>query len=251
MCSSAELRMLILADIHYGPMEEAGLDFLPKRWPARGLDLIRRAIEDAKQRGTFDCIVLLGDLIEDGSLPEAGQEIAEVHGVIKAAAPDVPLLVLPGNHDGDYETIYETFNCRPGLHEVGPYKFVIIADFYADDNVCTRAEADRKMLRDIARKNTGPFIVLQHSPMNPYIESDYPFMLTNRDDVMQDYVDCGVWLCLGAHYHPGQPLSEAGGVLYWTAPALSEEPFRYAVITLRGREVEVEDRQLPPSAKTN
>ena len=88
-----------------------------------------------------------------------------------------------------------------------------------------------------------PLVALQHNPLHPHIEADYPFMLANADAVLSGYRDAGVLLSLSGHYHPGQAAhrlgGSAGGMSCYTAPAICEEPFRFAHVRLRGREVEV------------
>jgi len=244
MARSDEFRLLILADIHHGRMAEAGLDFLPKRWPSRALELIRWATGEAAARGKFDCIALMGDLVEDGRLDDVDERLAEVRDAIQACAPGAATIVVPGNHDYYPEKVFAAFGARGGLHEIGGYRFVVLVDEYDDSEVCTRPADQQQILADVARNPGGPIVVLQHNPMNPYIESDYPFMMTNRQEIMRDYSRWGVWLCIGAHYHRGQPISEADGVLYFTAPALCEEPFCYTLMTLRPSGVSVEMGQL-------
>jgi 3',5'-cyclic AMP phosphodiesterase CpdA len=245
MPDDATFRLLIVSDIHYGPMELAGLDFLPKRRCAMGAELVRRALAAA---GRVDAVAVVGDLLEDGTLPGSRELLVELRDVLATA--DAPALVIPGNHDGDYEAVYETFSCRPGLHTLtgrggAAYRFFLIADRYASDNVCTRDPADQAALGAVAAEKVAPpLVVIQHNPMNPYIESEYPFMLTNRDAVMRDYAAWGLWLSLSGHYHPGQPLNVAGGVRYFTSPCLAEWPFRCTAMTFRGRHIDVEPLSL-------
>jgi len=241
-----EFRILVLADAHFDSVGAPGEDGCSKAPFELGLAPIGRALADAERKGGFDCVALLGDLLDDGSSPHAAEDLAAVRGQIQAGAPDAPLLVVPGNHDGDADRFLAAFGQRPGLHELGGYRFVTFADPYSQDDLCTRRESDRAFLAALARQGGGPIVAVQHNPMNPVIESDYPYMLTNRDLVMGDYEQAGVLLSISGHYHPGQELSDAGGVRYFTCPALCEAPFRYGLIWLRGRRVRVETRRLMP-----
>ena len=244
-----EFRLLVIADSHYA---SCGDDVVSseKRRCDLGCELVRRAIVDAARHDPFDAIALMGDLIDNGDSPHAAADLRAVRDEVLAAAPDTPLLVIPGNHDGDAERMLAIFDQKPGLHKIGPYRFVTFADSYVNDRICTRSEADRRLLADIARRPGPPIVVLQHNPMNPVIErGDYPFMLTNRDEVMADYSTASVILSVSGHYHTGQMLNTAdpqgaGGVRYFTAPAVCEAPFAYAMVTLRGRDVKVELRPL-------
>ncbi|MCD6303838.1 MAG: hypothetical protein J7M21_02625, partial [Planctomycetes bacterium] len=120
----------------------------------------------------------------------------------------------------------------------------VFSDTYGPDDRAARSEADRALLRAAAETPGGPLVVVQHSPIHPLIEADYPYMLANRREVMADYSAAGVLLSISGHYHAGRPMTSAGGVLYYTAAALGEPPFRYSIATLRGRDVAVEERTL-------
>lgn len=211
-----------------------------------GAELLRRAIDDAQRRGGFDAIAVLGDVLDDGSRPTAPQELAEVRKALDEGAPGVPVLVAPGNHDGDPWMVLNALT-QPGQHRViGGYRFFCFIDSYENATVCTRPPSQRAAMTQAM--GPEPMIVLQHNPMNPFIESSYPFMLTNRDEVLSDYERTGVMLSLSGHYHAGQPLSELRGVRYYTGAVLCEHPFRYAVATLRGRDVSIREHALaaPP-----
>jgi histidinol phosphatase-like PHP family hydrolase len=57
-------------------------------------------------------------------------------------------------------------------------------------------------------------------------------MPTNRAEIMDDYAATGIALSISGHYHAGAgPLTDRG-VTYLTVPALTEPPFRYAVVTV-------------------
>jgi len=206
-----------------------------------GAELTRRAIEDARFRGGFDAVALMGDLLEDGAAPHAAGDLDVLRAEILDHI-DVPVLVVPGNHD-NADAVLAAFGFTPGLHEIGDYRFLTFADQF-DGNLAARGDRGRQSLLDMSAQRGGPIIVLQHNPMNPAIESDYPYMLTNRPDVMSDYARAGVTLSISGHYHAGQELNLAEGVGYFTAPALCELPFRYAIVTFRGAQCEVEVRQL-------
>jgi len=239
-----DFRLLVIADTHYGP----GTSPEGTRCYELGCELLRRAIEDAKRRGgekPFDAIALMGDLVNNGRDADSDARLAELWATIDEAAPDAPLLVVPGNHDKAGGPLPPAFRATPGLRELGGYRFLVFDDPYAEGDFCTRREADRRLLSDLAAAEGGPVVVLQHNPMNPPVDYDeYPFMLTNREQVMRDYASASVLLSLSGHYHDGQPLNFADGVAYFTAPALCQPPFEYAVVTLKGREVSVEQRRL-------
>ncbi len=248
----SDFRLLVIADSHYASCDDDVVSSQKRRCDL-GCELVRRSIVDAARQGGFDAIALIGDLIDNGDSPRAAADLRAVRDEVLAAAPacpeqgrgDIPLLVVPGNHDGDAERMLAIFEQKPGLHKIGNYRFVTFADSYVNDQICTRSQADRRLMADIAGRPGPPIVVLQHNPMNPVIErGDYPFMLTNRDEVMSDYSAASVILSVSGHYHTGQALNVAGGVRYFTAPAVCEAPFAYAMVTLRSREVKVELRPM-------
>ena len=251
MSNVPEFRLLVVTDAHYTSTDaETGSLPEPKKRLCRlGCELFRRAVEDAQRRGGFDCIALLGDLTNAGKDPAAAQSRANLRREIDSAAPDVPLLVACGNHDADPPGLYAAFDTTPGLHEIAAaggarYRFFTFADPYDEDDVCTRPPAELDRFLKAAAKDGPPVIVLQHNPMNPPIESDYPYMMTNREQIMADYARAGVMLSLSGHYHEGQSISIVDGVRYFTAPAVGHESMRYTMVTLRGREAAAEVRRL-------
>ncbi len=249
MDNSPKIRLLILADIHHAPDELLASDGSAEFPCISGCELSRRAIEDAKNRGGFDYIILPGDLLNDGTAANAEQLLMELKEQIISAAPDTPILVVPGNHDGDPERLLAIFKNEPGLHEVSisgcvSYRIVTFADHYTEDNYCTRSSRDREFLLRLAEREGPPIIVIQHGCIYPHIESDYPFRLTNSEQLMQDYAQAGVLLSISGHYHVGQPMSIAGGVRYFTASALCSAPFQYTIVTLSGENVAIEQYRL-------
>jgi len=231
-----------MSDSHYAEVRDPLAD---PEYSERGCALVGEAIGHA---GRFDAIAFLGDLLADGTSEGSPGRLAEIRDGIRAAAGDVPLLVVPGNHDGPREQVFEAFGTPPGLHETGEYRFVTFVDPYAPGDFCTRTDEDFEFLAGVAERPGGPIIVLQHNPINPQVvypeEPDYPFMHTNREQIMDSYSDAGALLSLSGHYHRGQPLNRAGGVWYYTVAALVEPPFNYAIVTLRGAGVSVEPGQI-------
>ena len=236
------LKLLALSDLHYSSAQESSPAH-PRRQSGWGRELLRRAIEDARNRGGFDAIAILGDLIDDAAAPCAAGDLAGLKEELTKAAGGVPVIVIPGNHDQG-ESVAEAFatTCQPIA--CGGYRILPIIDQYAAGDLCIRGQASRDRLAQLAAAGGGPIVVLQHNPMNPAIVSDYPYMLCNRAEVMADYQAHRVLLSISGHYHAGQELSDVGGVKYLTLPALCEEPFRYALVELAGRAVRTELRGL-------
>ena len=237
-------RLPVSADIHHAPSQAEAADAPAERRCRAGLELARRAVEDAKRRGGFDAIALVGDLLNHGEMPSGPEALAAVRDQIRKAAPDAPLLVVPGNHDGDPGRFAAVFGERPGVREMGGYRFVTFFDAYDARDRCSRSEADRERLRRLASEPGGPIVALQHNPLHPPIVSDYPYLPTNAAEVVRDYAEAGVLLSVSGHYHAGQAPAPHGDTHYVTAPGLCEGSLPYTLVTLEGRKVSVETRGL-------
>jgi len=240
----SELTLLVVGDTHFLDSARAEPSDPTRECRLAG-ELLQRAVLDARRRGGFDAVVLLGDMVDAGQAPGADRDVAVIEQILHEASADVPRIIVPGNHDGDVELVLSIFSERPGMREVGGYRIYNFADRWDERNVCLRTQDEMQRFAQQARASDDkPLIVVQHNPLHPPIESDYPFMPPNRDAIMSAYSDAGVLLSLSGHYHAGQPLCESGGVLYYTCPALCESPFRYALVRLHGREVDVSEHQL-------
>ncbi len=236
-------RLLVIADVHYLPTAETiGANDRHREY---GREFVRRAIEDAKRRGGFDAIALLGDLVDNGAEPGAEGWLAELRDEVREAAPDAPLLVAPGNHDISAEMVLKVFGTKTGLIELGGYRFVIIVDPYEPGDFCTRRQSDLDMMTKIAATPGGPIIALQHNILNPWIDfPGYPLNMLNREQVLENYSKAGVLLSISGHYHEGYPLHDHMGVKYLTVMSLCSQGFNYGLVTLAGREVKAEIRKL-------
>ena len=232
-------RLLVVTDVHYQPgsPRPAG----PRRLDL-GPELVARAIEDADRLGGFDCLALLGDLVDDGRQQGTEEAVIEILAAVDQA--DRPSIIVPGNHDYNGQHFPAGLSGRSRVLEIAGHRLLAFVDAWRDRDYGTRRGEDLRMLRELAGQPGGPIIALQHSPMHPPIDSEYPYMLTNRQEVMRHYAEAGVLLSISGHYHAGQPLNSADGVLYLTVPAICEPPFRYALVSIAGREVHVEVRQL-------
>ena len=237
------LDLLVLADLHYIHAAEDVCTIKERRCEL-GPALIRAAFQDVHKAGVRpDLLVLLGDLVNNGLAPGAGDDMVELIQVARETGLQV--LALPGNHDGGYKRFVEQWGCAPGLHEVGGYGFLIYHDDVAADDVTTRPAEALALPEQVARRRPDlPLVALQHNPLHPPIEHEYPFILANADLIQRGYHEGGVILSLSGHYHPGQAAHAHQGTVYATLAAGCEAPFWYAHVRLRGREVEVHARAL-------
>lgn len=243
------LDILVISDLHYIHQADHVCP-LEERRCSLGPLLLRKALQRLRYQGVeVGLIVVLGDVVDNGSAPGAERDLAAVAKTLaeEARKLEVPFLAVPGNHDGDFGRFVEIFGCGPGLHRIGGYGFLLFHDRVrvGTSEVTIRSLEMQLLPGQVAA--TEPdlgLVALQHNPLHPHVESDYPYMLANAQAVMDGYREAGVILSLSGHYHAGQPAHRVGGVVYYTVPAACERPFRFAHVRLRGREVEVREHAL-------
>lgn len=238
------LRILALGDVHYLRRAEAesvnagtGPDHFGAEWVAR-------AIRDACVGGEVDVMVLLGDMVQDGMAAGGEEDMRDVAQVVRESG--IPLVVVPGNHDGGPEMVFRVFGGSAGGCEVKGYGFYIFADTYDAGNVCSRSpETVAAFLRWAEGVDGKPVIAVQHAPIFPEVDcSEYPYMPVNVEALRASYERAGVTLSLSGHYHAGGPATRHHEVTYFTCSALGSAPYCYSVITLEGRKVTVDERRL-------
>jgi len=240
---SAGLRLLVLADLHYVNSAEH-VCAIPARKGHMARELMRRAfLRASRASGNIDGIVFMGDMVDNGLAARAEEDLAELRD--EANDLGVPCVIVPGNHDGSPDRLLRVFDDTAGLHEIGGVRLLSFADRYDENDVCTRSlESTEQALAQCSNGYGGPLIALQHSPIHPSIESDYPYMLQDRERVMGAYRDARVALSISGHYHPGQPPTQVDGVTYVTCPALCEAPFGFLVVRIHEGLAEIEEHSL-------
>lgn len=199
--------------------------------------------------------IMLGDVVDDGGAVGAERDLVEVARELHSLG--VPVLAVPGNHDGDPQRYGAIFGNGPGLFRVRDHGFYVFRDWIGPGDVTVRPPGAVRIPLQLAAQAPGlPLVALQHNPLHPRIERDYPYMLVNAETVMDAYREAKVVLSLSGHYHPGQAAHEVDGVTYYTVPALCEAPFRFAHLHLAGRSVQLheytlEDVDRNPNADKN
>jgi histidinol phosphatase-like PHP family hydrolase len=234
------LTLLVLGDIHYASHVDSTEDAAERRHTL-GLEFVQRALNEGLRLCKPDAIVLLGDVLADGSQSAAEQDLAAVAGMLRKACPNI--IAVPGNHDGDPRRFLRVFQDKPGLHALKGYALYSFADSYAADETMTRRGEDTRDF--LNSRPTGPLIVIQHSPIYPDVDSsEYPFMPLNRGEIMASYREKGVVLSLSGHYHQGQPPTRKDGTLYVTSPAIEDDPYQFCIVRIAGEDIQVEYHRL-------
>ena len=165
------LTILVIADLHY--VDHAGQECtVPERLGRYGLEFMKRAMEEAWRTHTPDVIVVLGDLVDDGTVEGAEQDLEDLRAAVREA--EIPVIVVPGNHDGDSSRLFRIFGDRPGPHPIKGYMLYTFADPYAADDTATRPSAEiNRFLEAVPDANV---VAIQHNPIYPEIpEKGYPY----------------------------------------------------------------------------
>ncbi|NLC45055.1 MAG: hypothetical protein GX783_12350 [Clostridiales bacterium] len=234
-----QLNMLVLTDIHYVGKANH-ICGIQERKSKQALELIQEVFESV-ERAKIDLVVLLGDLVDNGKASGAEEDMVALQKEISKLGK--PVIVAPGNHDNCPKTVFEIFNDFEGLHNVNGYQIINFADRYAEDDSSERdMSAMENMFKDI--NPDQPVIALQHNPIFPPIESSYPYNLIRADNVMEFYTKKNVVLSVSGHLHRGTSAEIRNNVCYFTCSALCEAPFSYALITMTGKESDIEVRNL-------
>ncbi|MBN1348501.1 metallophosphoesterase [candidate division KSB1 bacterium] len=238
-----KLDILVLSDLHY--IDKAShTGSIGKRNSFLGPLLIQKALQRlAYQNIRLDLMVILGDVVDNGDADGAEIDLAGVAHTAQDSG--LPILALPGNHDGDAERFARIFGCHPGLHEINGYGLVLFHDSYAPDDTAARQHTELAQLKKIhAARPDLPLIALQHNPIHPHIESDYPYMLANADQVRTIYNESIVILSLSGHYHRGQPPHRVGNTMFYAAPAACEAPFIFSHVQVDGNDIRIHEHKL-------
>jgi histidinol phosphatase-like PHP family hydrolase len=240
---ASPLHILAIADPHF--ISAANHTCVHAGRHARlSLVLLRKTLWRLRHLGIKpDVIVLLGDMVDNATKPGAEEDWQALAGEVHRTG--IPVLAVPGNHDMDPARYAQAFCCEPGLHRLGDYVFLVFHDERQEGEQFRRPADQLDLPARAAATYPGlPIIALQHHPHTPHLAGDYPYHLTNRDEVMASYRAAGVCLSLSGHYHAGQPPHNVDGVTYVTTPALCEAPFPFHLIRLDGQQIQVQDHAL-------
>jgi len=236
------LELVVISDVHY-VREAQHTCPIPQRQADLGRELVHRVRLRVARAEPVDAVVLMGDLVDNGEAPGAERDLEAL--AEEARKFDVPIIVVPGNHDGTAERLLRLFGDHAGVHRLKGYQLITFADAYEANDEATRSPEDLGLVASASRDHPDePIIALQHNPVHPRIESAYPYNLTNAAAVMRAYGQAHVTLSLSAHYHPGLAPEEVNGVSYATCPALCEAPMRFARVSVSGRTFTVREEPL-------
>lgn len=242
------LRVLHLTDLHLR-RSQSGTANQPERLSREIPDLLQR-LADRLHEWAPNVIAMTGDLLDvpedvlNGNLrlrePTAGAE------AVGAAFEDyrwirkwldsvgVPWVVIPGNHD-HRRAFSSSFQTASPDVCYGGWRFIGFDDDLDPGRTPTRFNAERHRFQSVCNNDASPQIHLQHYMLRPRLHRRTPYSykpavgLVTRIEATPN-----VRLVLSGHYHPGAYAKSTCGVVYSTAPAFCETPFRFRLIDLLG-----------------
>ena len=233
------MKIGVISDVHF---DQTAAPALAARRSDVADVLFLRAVHRLNRMVLPDVTLLLGDLIDCGDTPAAREHLEHLREI--ADLIEGPLIVIPGNHDGDPETFYSVFEKPPAVRDVNDVRFAPFVDPEEPGYNARRTPRDLARMAEARAGFSGPIASVQHVPLFPPGASECPFHYTNADEVIATMRCHGIALAISGHYHPGMDLVRTEGLSFLAAPALCEAPFRFLEIDLLGEDIRVRDHAL-------
>lgn len=231
------IRIAVLCDLHFGYDAGAGA-----RRTAVADILLAKAIHRLNEVIRPDVTVVLGDLLDAGSLPGAAARREALKGIMGDL--ESPVIIIPGNHDGDPREFYGCF-FRPGeMMDIAGARFLPFVDRDEPGWNASRSAFDVERPERARAGFNGPIVTLQHVCLAPPDPPVSPYNYTNAAEIIPAMQRAGVILSISGHHHAGLDDVVRDGITFVNAPALCEPPFRFKLVTIRGGNVSSETHQL-------
>lgn len=232
-------RIAVLTDLHAAAQDPDGL---AQRRGTLAVPLLKRAVAEINGVLQPDVTVLLGDLLNDGDSPQAPDLLLALRVEIDRLTS--PVVVIPGNHDGDADAFYRIMPRPPAVVEVAGMRLLPFLDPEEPDYNARRTTEDLLRPQQAREGFTGPLVLLQHVPLLPPGQGASPYRVKNADAVLASLPPDGLTLAISGHYHAGDPLLRDGRRAFVVAPALCEAPFCWLVVSIDGDAVTVHERPM-------
>ena len=230
------MRIVHISDFHLRHHLE-GTSAAPARLSRKMVDCIPVAMQRIADEKA-DLIVVNGDLVD---LPfdemdsaehlEQGKKDLQWY-VDPLSMPDVPVVVLPGNHD-HLRLFHDVFHMPVDL-DVGGVRVVSFADAEGEGHIPQRVNDERARFEQVLMDDDRrPQIHLQHYLVHPRRDEGYPHTYGDGDQMRQAITNSGrVRMCLSGHYHPGHDPERVDGTWFAVAPAFCESPHLWRIYDL-------------------
>jgi histidinol phosphatase-like PHP family hydrolase/predicted phosphodiesterase len=227
----------VFTDIHYGAVVS-----LTQRRSDIADTLLLRAVQRMNRLVHPDVVVVLGDLVDDGSAPAAPERLARLRAILDKLAS--PYIVIPGNHDGDEGAFYQAFDRPDDMVDLCGVRFLAFVDREEPGYNASRSRLDIERFRRARADYDGPIVALQHVCLAPPATADIPYNYTNAEAIVAAMGAAGVVASISGHHHAGAAPVRNATTTFVNAPGLCESPFPYLLVTLDGDVVRVERNHL-------
>ena len=227
----------VIADLHYGVPSVAR-----KRRSEIAEILLARTVRRLNRLIRPDVTLVLGDLLDDGGAPGAGERLLKLRGVLDTL--DAPYIAIPGNHDSGADVFYQTFARPKAIEDVAGVRFLPFLDQEAPGYNASRSEPDLQRLRMAWADYAGPLVALQHVCLCPPAQAVTPYNYTNAAEIIAAMKEAGVTLSISGHHHDGAEDVNDGDITFVNAPGLCEAPFAFTVITIDRGQIRTQRHEL-------
>ncbi len=234
------MRLAVLSDTHYQADRQSRVG--ARRSGIADL-LLLRAVHRLNRFVRPDAAVVLGDLVNDGTLPDADEHFRLLRRLLDGLR--IPWVAIPGNHDGDQGRFFRHFPPLPEVLDVAGVRLMPFVDPEEPGYNARRRTSDLdRMARSRSDGWRGPVVLLQHVPLFPPGLHACPYNYVNAADVLAAISRHGVTGVIAGHYHEGFGPLPHGGAWFAAAPALCEAPFGYLVVEITPGGVQAERQTL-------
>lgn len=221
-------------------------------------DLLPRALDQLKRRGC-DFVAITGDLVDvplwllhphdyyrfDTAdwLPHVEADYRLLRDLLDASG--LPYLVVPGNHDHE-PTLWRVFDPAENERAAAGYRVIRFCDREWVFNIPRRIDREMKRWRAaLTDDDPRPQVHLQHYPIVPHIDRDYPYNYREAEFLRRGLAESGrVKLALAGHFHGGSELLQEGACRFAIGPAFAKFPHAFRVYELDGDRVAMETHPL-------
>ncbi len=238
------MKMAVISDIHYSDE-----DMALKSKGRLGDILLLRAVHRINRMIRPDVTVLLGDLLNDGSEPDSGCKRRRLMECIWKL--ESPVIVIPGNHDGNADDFYRDFPRPPAWIDIRGHRLVPFLDAEEPAFNARRSAADLQRMLDARADFNGPIIQLQHTALFPPELHPCPYNYNNIEEITTQMRKANIRYSVSGHYHPGIDGLTTDTGTFIVAPALCEEPFTFMEIVIDNERMTATRHplQMPPHLK--
>jgi histidinol phosphatase-like PHP family hydrolase/calcineurin-like phosphoesterase family protein len=230
--AEGSVTIAVLTDLHYGDAGAIG-----QRRSEIADTLLERAVQRLNRLIRPDVTVVLGDVLDDGAAADATTRLALMRAILDKLAS--PVIVLPGNHDGDATGFYTAFDRPEEIVDLCGVRFLPFIDREAPGYNAVRSARDIARFQVARADHDGPIVALQHVCLAPPGRVELPYNYTNATEIVEAMERAGVTLSLSGHYHTGAEVVHEGPTTFVNAPSLCEKPFPFLLVTLSGERVSV------------